>query len=163
MAPPTEAAEAAKERRGEAEAPQLQTSATTGCLARLRRAWSANFVARIAATCGLKFMLVTLIVYGVDQGAKRALLDLTRVYFYKDRGLTPGARAVRPIRACTAAARSSSADSGRSLTDSLGHSLALSFSLRRDAAVDRVGRLRVEHQVRIRDRDGHHPGTSPLV
>ena len=33
-------------------------------------------------------------------------------------------RGMRPIRACTAAARSSSAGSGRSLTDSLGHSRA---------------------------------------
>ena len=162
MAPPTEAAEAAKERRGEAEAPQLQTSATTGCLARLRRAWSANFVARIAATCGLKFMLVTLIVYGVDQGAKRALLDLTRVYFYKDRGLTPGARAcVRSARARRRPGAHQLTRDAHSLTHSVTHPLAR--SLRRDAAVDRVGRLRVEHQVRIRDRDGHHPGTSPLV
>ena len=69
---------------------QIRQTKTEGCLAGMKRAWSDNFVSRIAKTCGLRFMFVTLVVYGIDQGAKRALLDLTRVYFYKDRGLTPG-------------------------------------------------------------------------
>ena len=55
----------------------------------IKYAWQENFVARIRHRVGLKFVLITFIMYGLNQGATRSLLDLGRVYFYKDRGLEP--------------------------------------------------------------------------
>ena len=60
-----------------------------GCVDYMKYAWQENFVARIRRRVGLKFVLITFIMYGLNQGATRSLLDLGRVYFFKNRGLEP--------------------------------------------------------------------------
>ena len=45
---------------------------------------------RIIRTVGFRFVLVTMILYGIDQGGVESLVNLPQVYFYKqERGLTP--------------------------------------------------------------------------
>ena len=47
------------------------------------------FISRIAKSIGLKFVIITMIIYGLDQGGVESLVGLPQVYFYKQRGLTP--------------------------------------------------------------------------
>lgn len=54
-----------------------------------RNLWRNNFVSRLTRVVGLNFVIVTFILYGVQQGGVHAFNELGRVYAYKDRGYEP--------------------------------------------------------------------------
>ena len=57
----------------------------------LQYAWRNNFVSRLCRVkgIGLRFVLITFILYGLDQGGIHSLNELGRVYFFRDRGYEP--------------------------------------------------------------------------
>ena len=51
--------------------------------------WRDNFMARICRTVGMKYVIINLIMYGLDQGSIHSFNELGRVYYYKYRGFSP--------------------------------------------------------------------------
>jgi len=49
-----------------------------------------NLISKLSRTVGWRYIIVTFVLYGLDQGGNHALNELGRVYYFKDRGLTPG-------------------------------------------------------------------------
>ena len=60
-----------------------------GVVGYFRNLWRNNFVSRLTRVVGLNFVIVTFILYGVQQGGVHAFNELGRVYAYKDRGYEP--------------------------------------------------------------------------
>ena len=96
MRRPSPPARARPSRRGGTHAHRLPCRYTgyiggdySGFLGFLRNAWRNNFVSRLTRVVGLNFVLVTFMLYGVQQGGVHALNELGRVYAYKDRGYEP--------------------------------------------------------------------------
>ena len=54
-----------------------------------KRMWRNNFIARICRTVGIKYVIINLIVYGLDEGSIESFNELGRVYYYKYRGFSP--------------------------------------------------------------------------
>ena len=61
----------------------------SGSIGFLRDVWRNNFVSRLSRVVGIRFVIITLILYGLDEGGIEALNELGRVYFFKERGFEP--------------------------------------------------------------------------
>ena len=58
----------------------------SGSIGFLRDVWRNNFVSRLSRVVGIRFVIITLILYGLDEGGIEALNELGRIYFFKERG-----------------------------------------------------------------------------
>ena len=62
----------------------------------LLNSWRNNFISRLTRVVGWRFMIITFVIYGLDEGGIESLNELGRVFFYKQRGYSP-ADAARAI------------------------------------------------------------------
>ena len=67
-----------------------RTPDDSGAATRVRVWWDEFFPVRIARVIGIRYVLATFILYGIDQGCIESLVNLPQIFFYKDlRGLNP--------------------------------------------------------------------------
>lgn len=64
---------------------------SSGVLGGVVNVWRNNFVSRLCRVkgIGVRFVIITFVLYGLDQGGIHSLNELGRVYFFRDRGYEP--------------------------------------------------------------------------